>query len=120
MPDTPFLKLARTCAAWGTPEFGDIFKAEVAQLDAAHLPLQQGLKSTSSVANEPFSVLLMSAAEAGGRLRVKAGICYAGIVGGCSCADDPTPLDSQPEYCELWFEIDRQSEVTRVELVAET
>ncbi|MEQ1662486.1 MAG: hypothetical protein ABL877_07300 [Thiobacillus sp.] len=119
MPDTPFLKLARTCAAWGTPAFGDTFKAEVAQLDAACLPLQQGLKSTSSVADEPFSVLLMSAVEAGGYLRVKAGICYAGITGGCSCADDPTPLDSQPEYCELWFEIDRQSGVARVELVAE-
>ena len=83
------------------------------------LPLQQGLTGKSPVADEPFGVMLIGAADAGECLRVKAGILYAGMLGGCSCADDPTTLQSQPEYCELWFEIDRRSGATRVGLVSD-
>jgi hypothetical protein len=111
------LPLSRS--SWNTTGFGDAFKHEVEQLDAALLPLQQGLSGTSSVAADPFRVMLLGATDAGDSIRVKAGILYAGIVGGCSCADDPTPLQSQPEYCELWFEIDKQSGETRVSLVPE-
>lgn len=115
--ETGQLCLTRSLAAWSTPDFEAVFKHEAAQLDAHQLPLQQGLAHSSSVADEAFSVLLIRAEAAADCLRVRAGIFYAGIVGGCSCADDPTPLTSQPEYCELWFEIDRASGATRVRLV---
>jgi hypothetical protein len=64
-------------------------------------------------------VLLLRATQAGNRLQVKTGIIYAGILGGCSCADDPTPLEAQPEYCELWFDIDLRSGETHVRPVAD-
>jgi len=111
--------LPQTLATWNTDRFGETFKREVEQLNASLLPLQQGLARTSSVADEPFGVMLIGAADAGDCLRVKAGILYAGVLGGCSCADDPTPLESQPEYCELWFEIDKGSGATRVSLVSD-
>lgn len=111
--------LPHSLAAWNTPGFGDCFKREAGRIDAALLPLQSGLSRTSSVADEPFTVMVLDTSEAGDCLRVKAGILYAGITGGCSCADDPTPLEAQPEYCELWFEIDRSSAATRVWLVQE-
>jgi hypothetical protein len=105
----PNLSLPHSRTAWNTPGFDTVFRQEVGQLDPALLPLQQGLSGTSSVADAPFTVLLLAAAQAGNSLRVKAGILYAGITGGCSCADDPTPLEAQPEYCELWFDIDLHS-----------
>jgi hypothetical protein len=111
------LFLTRSLAAWNTAGFGATFSREVEQSDAALLPLQQGLSGTSSVADEAFKVMLIGATEAVDVIRVKAGVFYAGILGGCSCADDPTPLASQPEYCELWFEIDKHSGETRVSLV---
>lgn len=118
MPELqPRFSLTHALAAWNTPSFGEAFKQEVEQLDAALLPLQQGLSGTSDVADEPFRVMLIGSADAGGCIRVKAGIFYAGILGGCSCADDPTPLESQPEYCVLWFDIDKTSAETRVSLV---
>ena len=35
------------------------------------------------------------------------GIFYTGVVAGCSCADDPTPVEEQHEYCEVLIEINR-------------
>ena len=118
MPELPpRFSLPHTLAAWNTPGFSDVFKQEVEQLDAALLPLQQGLSGTSDVADEPFRVMLIGVTDTGGCIRVKAGIFYAGILGGCSCADDPTPLESQPEYCVLWFDIDKANTETSVSLV---
>lgn len=113
--DRHFL-LPESRAAWNTPAFGEVFRYEAEQLDAALLPLQQGLTATGCVADAPFRVMLIAATAAGGCIRVKAGIFYAGVIGGCSCADDPTPLEAQPEYCTLWFEIDMSSGETRVAL----
>ena len=118
-PEWP-IRLPRSRAAWNTPDFDTVFKREVEQLDAVRLPLQQGLTGTSSVADAPFTVLLLQAKAAGECLRVKAGIVYAGILGGCSCADDPTPLEAQPEYCELWLEIDLRSGATIVRLATDS
>ncbi len=126
-PDEPISKgaasmsrfnLPQSLVAWNTPGFNSIFKREVEQLDASLLPLQQGLSATSWVADQPFSVMLLETMTAGDCLRVRAGIFYAGILGGCNCADDPTPLEAQPEYCELWFEIDTHSGETQVTLAS--
>lgn len=111
--------LPRTLAAWNTADFDTVFKQEAGQLDAHVLPLQQGLSYSSSVAREPFQLAVLATESTTIRLRIKASVFYAGMVGGCNCADDPTPQESQPEYCELWFEIDRHTGQTRVCLVRE-
>jgi hypothetical protein len=50
-------------------------------------------------------------------IRVKAGIFYQGVLGGCSCADDPTPASEINEYCEVQLDIDKSTAATAVELV---
>lgn len=111
--------LPHTLASWNTPGFRDAFKREVEALDAGLLPLQQGLSLTSTVADEPFSVVPIAAEATADGLRVKAGVFYAGLIGGCSCADDPTPVEAQLEYCVLRFEIDGPDGAARVELAPE-
>ena len=111
--------LPKSLRAWGTPAFKEVLKREIEQLDAGQLPLQQGLSSSSYVTDRPFQAMIISVSEEAGLIRAKAGIFYTGIIAGCSCADDPTPIDEQTEYCVLRLDIDRTTAETRVTLLAE-
>lgn len=102
------MRLPESLRAWGTADFAAVLKRELSQ-HADALPLQQALVGTSSVADEPVTVVLLAAQADAACIHVKVGIFFSGILGGCSCADDPTPLEPQTEYCELVIEIDRES-----------
>lgn len=110
------LGLDESLRAWGTPAFGATFKHEIAR-QPEQLPLQQGLSGSSSVAAEPVTAIILATAETDSSLRVKAGIFYRGVIGGCSCADDPSPDNTVNEYCEVWVEIDKAGAATKVELL---
>lgn len=110
------LTLPRTLAAWGSPEFKAVAKAEIQALDATLLPLQEGLSQSSHALYGQFTAVILGGEFAAGALRVKAGLFYAGIIAGCSCADDPSPVDEITEYCEVWFSVDPATAQARVEL----
>lgn len=112
-------RLDHALRAWGRPEFEAVLKNEIAQLGAGQLPLQQGLASGNYVADEPITVMLISVAEMENVIRVKAGIFYQGVIGGCSCADDPTPASDINEYCVVQLDIDKTTAATAVALVTE-
>jgi len=113
------IRLAQSLKAWGTPHFEAILKHEIAQVDADLLPLQQALSTTSHVTGSPRTVRIIRVVDGGGTIRVKAGIFYSGIIAGCSCADDPTPIDEHNEYCEVELAIDTNTAETVVTLVQE-
>ncbi len=115
----PLIKLARSLEAWNTPAFEATFKAEFAALSAAELPLQQGLSLSSYVSDAPFSAMLISSRETAEGIELEAGVFYTGIIAGCSCADDPSPVDEQSEYCRLHLSIDGSTGLTRVALLAD-
>ncbi len=54
-----------------------------------------------------------------GSVRVKAGIFYKGVIAGCNCADDPSPIDEQNEHCVVQFLIDRLTAEASVTLLTE-
>lgn len=110
-------KLTKTRDAWNTPGFRDVFKQEAGQLGTDALPLQQGLSKSSHVSGSHYDVVVLNVTEEPQRILVKAGIFYQGIVAGCSCADDPTPIDEQTEYCELLFDIDKDTAETGITLL---
>ena len=95
------INLPKTLAAWGSSAFEQAFKAETAALDAGVLPLQEGLSHSTNALADSFEFMLLSAREENEALVVTAGIFYQGIVAGCSCADDPTPVEPQTECCEV-------------------
>ena len=113
------IRLTESLRAWGTPDFETVLKHEIEQLDAGQLPLQAGLARSSHVHDAPFSVMIIGVSEDATHLRVRAGIFYSGIIAGCNCADDPTPVDAQAEYCVVRFDIDRQTGNTAVTLTPE-
>ncbi len=103
--------------ALGTSDFETVLKQEIVR-QTEHLPLQQGLSTGNYVAAEPITVVLNSVAELETIIRVRAGIFYRGVIGGCSCEDDPTPASEINEYCEVQLDIDKATAAAAVALVA--
>ncbi len=112
-------RLSNALQAWGDPDFKDVLKAELEQLGADQLPLQQGLATGSVAVDDKLKAMIISVSDTPGSILAKAGIFYSGIIAGCSCADDPTPVDEQSEYCVVQLEIDKQTATTTVTLLAE-
>jgi hypothetical protein len=108
------IRLTNSIAAWGTPEFAAVLKRELQGLGGDGLPLQQGLSASSQVADAPIEVLILRVADEGEAILVKAGVFYSGVIAGCSCADDPTPVGENTEYCELRLHIHKGSGEARV------
>lgn len=112
------LRLTRTLNAKDSADLAATFKQELAQQDRAHLPLQQALRHGSSVLDTPLTVLMHGAHMSAQQLHIYAGIFYQSVTAGCSCADDPTPLNEHTEYCEVQVlidTIDAQASVMLVE-----
>ncbi|RDH80737.1 MAG: hypothetical protein DIZ80_17060 [endosymbiont of Galathealinum brachiosum] len=117
------ITLTNTLKAWKSesfgPEFTQQFKLEIAAIDHHSLPLQQGLSLSSYVSDDKVSAIINNTDETDTHIIIKSGIFYSGIIAGCSCSDDPTPLDTQNEYCEMFFTIDKLTAQTSVSLITE-
>lgn len=100
-------KLADSLKAWPSADFKRVLKGELERLEPGRLPLQQGLSVSSHVSSEPVTVMVLASADEPGRILARVGVFYSGIVAGCNCADDPTPVEPLNEYCELEITIDK-------------
>jgi len=113
---TTILSLPESARAWRTAAFPRILKSELERLGLEELPLQQGLSASSVALDDELRVVVLSTTEDDGMIRVHAGLFYTGVVAGCNCADDPTPLDRENEYCEIDVLIHRDTGETRIQL----
>jgi hypothetical protein len=112
------IRLEKALAAWGAPDFEDVLKEEIRQLNGRQLPLQQGLSRTSYALDDKFDVRVIGISDETNVIRAKVGIFYYGIIAGCSCADDPTPVNEETEYFEAQLDIDKATGDTTVVLLA--
>lgn len=111
------IRFEQAMRAWGTPDFEARLKQEVAQLDAGQLPLQQGLSTGNYVSDAPITLAIHRVTELENIVRVIVGVFYQGVIGGCSCTDDPTPQSEINEYCEVQLDIDKATANVTVALV---
>ncbi|MBZ0105447.1 MAG: hypothetical protein K8H84_07420 [Sulfuricella denitrificans] len=111
------IKLPDALKAWKTPEFEDVLKAGIQAIHLELLPLQQGLSQSSYVTEGDISVVILKVTETDEVIRAKTGIFYAGIIAGSCCADDPTTICEETEYCEVLFEIDKITAETTASLL---
>ena len=111
------LRLHNTIKTWGTAEFNDVLKKEIEQLNADHLPLQQGLTRSNYAMDNKVKAMILNVTDDNQFINAKIGIFYSGIIAGCNCADDPTPVEEQNEYCEVQFVINKQTAETSVTLL---
>lgn len=110
------IRLDKALNTWGTPDFAATLKQEIEQLGAAQLPLQQGLSMGNYVIAEPITAIILNATEMEKIIRIKSGIFFKSVIGGCSCADDPAPVSEINEYCEVWLDMDKVTAATTVSL----
>jgi hypothetical protein len=111
-------RLTKSLDAWGTSNFKSVMKAEIEHLNAQFLPLQAGLSLGSYVSDGQFTAMILGVSEEAGIISAKAGIFYSSFIAGCNCADDPTPVDAQTEYCEIQFTINRETAEATVKLLS--
>lgn len=115
------LRLAQSAAAWSTPGFNATLATELEALGpqhpALHPVLQAGLTNTSAVADEPITISILGIDKEEGQIRARLGVFYAGVIAGCSCSDDPTPMDSLTERCELLLDLDCPTGSARLSLL---
>ncbi len=108
IPGTFMPHLNKALKAWGTDSFSSQLGSEIEQLPHQELPLQQGLSHSSAVSDEPFQVMILRVNESSDQILAVARVFYSGVIAGCSCADDPTPLDTLTESCLLEVRLDKQ------------
>jgi hypothetical protein len=113
------IRLTKSLNAWGTPAFLETLKREIEDLGAGHLPLQQGLSAGSYAIDRGLQAMILRVSAGTATIRVQAGLFYSGIIAGCSCADDPTPVEEHTEYCEVQLDIDKTTSETTVALVTD-
>jgi hypothetical protein len=113
------IRLPAALDAWNSPQFMAVLKREIEQLGAGQLPLQQGLTASSHALDDGFDAMIISADDDAGFIRARVGVFFSGVITGCSCADDPTPVEPQNEYCEMIFAIDKATAETTVTLLAD-
>lgn len=112
------IRFPHAARAWGSDAFRQTLRQEIERLDDASLPLQQGLARSSAVADGGFEVMILGVGERHGEITARAGLFYRGVIGGCSCADDPTPMDTVDEYCEVDIRLDTATAVAQISLRA--
>lgn len=100
--------------AYGTPDFENSLKRELADLQADTLLLQNGLRSGSISHTDNLEIMILRVFETPRFIHVRAGIFFTSTLSGCACTDDPTPADSYPEYHEIELSIDRRTGRTEV------
>jgi len=103
--------------AFATVSFNKVLRQEVCALDPDLLPLQQGLQNSSYAISDKLSVTVLEVKQDDINITIKAGLLYNGIIAGCSCSDDPTPIDETNEYCDVLFCINKQTAETTVRLI---
>jgi len=103
------IKFNAALKAWGTSIFQEVLKADIQQIDAKQLPLQEGLTQSNAVAEGTLDIVVLNVTEDTACIHVKTGIFYAGVNAGSCCADDPSPLGEVTEYCEVQFDINKNT-----------
>ncbi|WP_455376588.1 hypothetical protein [Kaarinaea lacus] len=119
-PSQSLIRLETLLKAWPSDNFPDIVKQEIEKLDVSMLPLQQGLSQGNYVTDEKINVMVISVTSEESSILVKTGIFYSSVIAGCNCADDPTPVDTLPEYCVVQFDINKITADTSVQLITES
>ena len=97
-------------------DFKTMVKKAIESLSLDELPLQQALTQSSVALEGDLSVMLLGCDVTESSIQLRVGISFYGILSGCSCADDPTPVDRVNEYGEFVFTLNRETSEILVHL----
>lgn len=116
-PDSHMIRLPLSLAHWRHDDFNEVFVTELAGLTADQLPLYQLMALGSMISDEAPKFMINGSDEDSSTITVRTGVFFSSIIAGCSCADDPTPIDLNTEYGELAFTISKADAQTVISVV---
>jgi len=111
------LRFTKPLKHWGQPDFERVLQDALERLSGEKLPLQAALSGASHATYGSRQVMILGVSANAETIHARAGIFYSGVVAGCNCADDPTPVDETTEYCEVAVDIDRTTAATEITLI---
>lgn len=109
-------RLPLSLQAWDTPAFVPTLKAEIEALPPDSLPLEAATTQGGRVGGERVTVSVLRAEDAGDAIRVRLGVFFTEVVGGCSCGEEAVALQAR---CELRVEIAKDDAAARFTLLPE-
>jgi len=115
MAEEGMLYLPGAWRALATSRFREILKDELESLPVEQLPLQQCMRQCNHVLEQKPDVLILGSDDIDAEILVRIGVFFSGIIAGCSCADDPTPVEPITEYCELLLRMNKRTGYITVE-----
>jgi hypothetical protein len=111
------IQMTNALKAWGTPAFDETLKSSIEQMDAKLLPLQQGLTRSDYTTGANRTVRVIKVTDDERMIHAKTGIFYTGVLGDSHCDDDLGRNAEVNEYCEMEFDIDKNTAETEVKLL---
>jgi hypothetical protein len=108
------LQLTQALKHWGSTDFEQTLKAELENLPADTLPLQQATSQGGIVDDSNISASVLSSEASDKEIRIRTGVFFTEIVAGCNCSDPPLETNG---YCLLEIVIDRTSAEASVALI---
>jgi len=112
------IKFSEALAEWQTPMFADILQREIKMLNVDQLLLQQALMNGSYATTDEINLIILSMKDDEKWIYARVGVFYNSMIPGCQCDDDPSPMNVESEYCELQFDIDKNTAETKVSLLS--
>jgi len=107
-------RLPRARTAWGSPAFASTLKSEIEALPAGSLPLDGATTQGGRVGEQGITVTVLQAEDAGHAIHARVGVFFTEVVGGCSCGEEPMPVQA---HCELQVEIAKADAMVRFVLL---
>ena len=106
--------LHKSLQSWNTEQFKRILTQELQALESTALPLHLATTQGGYVNKDNLGITLLSATEDQFELKIKAGLFFTEIIGGCNCHDDPIEANA---YCQLEISINKGNASTRIILL---
>jgi len=106
--------LPHSLQQWQSGAFENTLKSELENAKSFSLPLEKATSQGGYIDDSDISVTVIRHKARGNSIQAKVGIFFTEIIVGCSCGDDPLPVNA---YCEMLISIDRNTAEAEFEVI---
>lgn len=107
--------LPNSLCAWRTDAFGATLKGEIEGMSAGTLPLDAGTSRGGLVDDGDITATILTVTDDELSIICDIGVFFTEIVAGCSCGDEPDPINA---YCRMRIRIDKTTAEAEIEQIA--
>jgi len=99
---------------WETDDFPDALLRDLQGLQPDALLLHKVGDWGGPRDSDSFTITILKITDDRQQVHVRVSVFFTEIIAGCSCGDEPTPING---YCELLMSINKSTAETHIEIV---